>query len=363
MAKQKKRSVEQITSDYERQLLGREIQTERRIIDLYSSLINQIAALAASQNLPSGVFTLDKLAVLNNRIDYLISQLNQNFEIIVRAGINDAWKLSNEKNNIFADIRLDNTLIPGDRQLIFYDPNAPALKAFQEREINGLNLSERIYKAGEIFKSELEAGIGLGISTGQSAAELGRDLRQYLKEPEKLFRRVRDAEGNLQLSKNAEAFHPGQGVYRSSTANIQRLTRTEINTAYRTSDNTRWGNMPFVLGQEVRTSGSHPKYDICDEMAGDYPSDFLFIGWHPQCICFAVSKLMNDQQFNAYQKLVLAGNDTAENIAAIAKPVDKIPDSAQKWMNDNKERVAGWKQPPYWWQQNYDYVPDLPTND
>jgi hypothetical protein len=30
-------------------------------------------------------------------------------------------------------------------------------------------------------------------------------------------------------------------------------------------------------------------------------------------------------------------------------------------MNDNKERVAGWKQPPLWWQQNENFVPDLPV--
>jgi hypothetical protein len=357
----KKKTPEEKTSEFERLIVGKQIQVERAAVDMYSSVINQLAGIAALQNMPKGVFTLSKLPLLENKIDELIKKLNANLEIFVKSGINDAWQLSNNKNDYFADIRLDKSLIPIDRRISFYDPNEPAMKAFQDRVVNGLNLSERIYKTGEIFKSELEAGLGLGISKGQSAAEMGRDLRQYLKDPDLLFRRVRDEEGNLQLSKNAEAFHPGQGVYRSSRANIERLTRTEINQAYRTADNDRWNNMPFVLGQEVHTSGAHPRYDICDEMKGDYPSEFIFIGWHPQCICFAVPKLMSDTQFIQYQKLVLTGEDTPANIRKIAAPIMTIPDSAGKWMNDNKERVAGWKQPPLWWQQNENFVPDLPV--
>lgn len=361
MAKKKPQTPGEITSEFERRLVQNQIQVERDVVDLHVSLINQIAYLASIQNMPSGVFSLDKLGTLNNRIDTLIKQLSKTFEAKVKNGINDIWKLSNDKNDMYADIRLDKSLIPADRQVIFYDPNAAALKAFQEREVNGLNLSERIYKTEQAFKAELEAGLGLGISQGESAAELGRSLKKYLKEPDMLFRKVRDEEGNLKLSKRAELYHPGQGKYRSSTANIQRLTRTEINTAYRTSDNTRQKKMPFVLGQEIKTSGNHPKIDVCDDMAGEYPTDFIFIGWHPQCICFTVPILMNDKQFMQYQKLVLAGEDTAENIAKIAGKINSLPKSATAWMNNNVERIAGWKNPPLWWNQNANYVPDLPV--
>lgn len=356
----KNQTPEEIQIEYERQQLARQLQLEKRINDLYISLINQISPLAASQRLSSGVFDLSKLPILNARLNDLLQQLTQSFEITVRAGINDVWKLSNEKNDLFADIRLDKTLIPADKQIAFYDTNAAALKAFTDMQIGGLNLSDRIYNATQTFRAELEAGIGLGISTGQSAAGMARDLKQFMNEPDNLFRRVKDQEGNLQLSKNAEAFHPGQGVYRSSTANIQRLTRTTINQAYRTADNTRWQQMPFVLGQEVHTSGSHPRYDICDEMAGDYPADFVFIGWHPQCICFTVPKLMNDQQFGAYQQLVISGDDTPENIGQIAAPISQIPDSATKWIDNNAQRMANWKNPPQWFTQNSNYTPDLP---
>jgi hypothetical protein len=359
MASNTDKTPAQIQAEYEKQLAATEKQVEAKIMQLYTNLINQITPLAASQKLPPGIFTLDKLSVLNNRLDTLLDTLTANVDILVRSGVNSSWKLSNEKNDLLADIRLEKTIISAGKQATYYDTNVSALKAYTDQQINGLNLSDRIYKAADTFKAELEAGLGLGISQGQSAAEMGRDLRQYLKEPDKLFRRVKDVEGNFQLSKNAAAYHPGQGVYRSSTANIERLTRTTINGAYRQADNTRWQQMPFVLGQTIHTSGSHPKYDICDEMKGDYPVEFVFIGWHPQCLCFTVPKLMNDNQFKQYQQLVVTGKDSPENVGKIARPVVEIPDGASNWMDNNKDRVAGWKNPPSWWNQNSNYTPDL----
>lgn len=43
-------------------------------------------------------------------------------------------------------------------------------------------------------------GLDLGIRSGKSAATMTRDLRQYLRHPDKLFRRVRDEHGLLKLS-------------------------------------------------------------------------------------------------------------------------------------------------------------------
>src|SRR5690606_20105860 len=90
-----------------------------------------------------------------------------------------------------------------------------ALKAFKERTIKGLNLSDRVWKYTNQFRNEIEQGLFVGISEGKSAAAMAQDQKKYLKEPEKLFRRVKDANGKLVLSKAAKEYKPGQGVYRS----------------------------------------------------------------------------------------------------------------------------------------------------
>lgn len=95
---------------------------------------------------------------------------------------------------------------------------------------------------------------------------LAADVKQYLKEPDKRFRKIRDKFGNLQLSDNAKAYHPGTYVYRSSARNAQRLARTEINMAYRTAEQKRWEQFDFVVGFEVNTTqNGHHVEDICDE--------------------------------------------------------------------------------------------------
>lgn len=136
--------------------------------------------------------------------------------------------------------------------------------------------------------------LSIGISEGRSAADISRDVRVYLNEPDKLFRRVRNAFGNLTLSKVAQAYHPGQGVYRSSYQNAMRMARTEINSAYREADSIRWQQLDFIVGYEVKTSKSHvqwlakfwyPRFkkgraplEICDAMEGKYPKSFKSSG-------------------------------------------------------------------------------------
>ena len=58
----------------------------------------------------------------------------------------------------------------------------------------------------------------------------------------------------------AQAYHPGQGVYRSSYQNAMRMARTEINSAYREADSIRWQQLDFIVGYEVKTSKSHVQW-------------------------------------------------------------------------------------------------------
>jgi hypothetical protein len=94
-------------------------------------------------------------------------------------------------------------------------------------------------------------------------------------------------------------------------------------------------------------------------MAGEYPVDFVFTGGHPFCICFLVPILMTDAQFAAYQKLVMAGLDTPEEVAKIAKRITSIPASATTWLNTNAEKIMNLKSQPYFWANNLKYMPQI----
>jgi len=174
------------------------------------------------------------------------------------------------------------------------------------------------------------------VCVGVPCLKLFKKVKQYLQQPEKLFRRVRNEKGILCLSKAAKAYNPGQGIYRSSYKNAMRLTRTETNMAYRKADSLRWQQIDFILGIKIQLSGSHPEEDICDDLAGDYPKDFVFVGWHPQCLCYATSILPSQDEFIEMQKRKMAGDDTPYEFKGMIKDV---PDNFKEWVRKNESRI------------------------
>ena len=183
------------------------------------------------------------------------------------------------------------------------------------------------------------------------------DIRQYLKRPDMLFRRVKDERGNLQLSKRAAAYHPGRGVYRSSYKNARRLAATETNIAYRTADHLRWQQMDFVVGIEIRTSPTnHPVTDICDDLKGKYPKDFKFTGWHPHCRCHAISLLKTEEEMDADTERILNGEPPSDPNSSVNAVTD-VPKEFKDWVEDNKERAERSFSVPYFLKDNQQYLP------
>ena len=169
-----------------------------------------------------------------------------------------------------------------------FSRNLDGLKALQRRVDNGMNLSDRVWNITNQTKGHVELFLESGMATGRSAEAIGRDFRQLLIDPDKRFRRIRDDKGKLVLSQPMKGYTPRRGVYRSSRMNALRVSATETNMGYRGSDSERWQQLNFVLGFEVKRSPNAHPCAICDAMKGKYPKDFVFLGWHPFCICFAV---------------------------------------------------------------------------
>ena len=340
-----------IHDEYERKHIANINRNLKNIDTIYAKAIKQATALAAGRQLPNGTFNLSKIPVLGSRIDAIIKQFNTDILASTMNGIAGEWNLSNQKNNVIIDRRIAGTrLANSDLKVTLYDPNKNALNTFLSRRKDGLNLSDRVWKNTQRFRNELEAGLGVGISRGQSAAEMARDVKSYLNEPDKLFRRIRDEKGNLKLSKAAREYHPGQGVYRSSHKNTMRLTRTENNLAYRQSDQLRWQAMPFVVGYQIRLSNNHKVYDICDLCAGNYPKAFVWNGWHPQCLCYKVPIMMTDEEYEKYEDALLEGK--TPRVRSVNQ-INDVPANFRQWVKDNQERISNWNSTPYWVRDNF----------
>lgn len=169
----------------------------------------------------------------------------------------------------------------------------------QVKPPKGLTLSERVWDLQKGLQRQIECAISVSLKNNSRADLLAKEIQKYLKDPDKLFRRVRDKYGYLVPSKNMQAFHPGRGVYKSSYKNALRLARTELNRAYRIRDYERAMTNPYIIGWDIRTSHGRRSEScrVCEALQGRYPKSFLFTGWHPQCMCFSVPILTKDIDF------------------------------------------------------------------
>lgn len=287
----------------------------------------------------------------------ITEQLASRVTTVIESGSKKQWLFACAKNDGFISSIMDTSKLSKARLKKMQDRNLDALSAFQSRKVEGMNLSQRVWKYVDQYKAQMESALDVGLGEGRSADELSRDVRQNLREPNRLFRRVRDKRGNLVLSKNARAYHPGQGVYRSSYKNAMRLTRSEINMAYRESDYQRWQQLDFVVGFEIHRSNHEPlcKCDICSKLVGRYPKTFKFKGWHPQCMCYATPILMDEETFDANElgdlKAALHGTEykhlQAKNI------VSEMPKEFTEWVEQHIEAQKGWSSTPYFIRDNF----------
>lgn len=337
---------------YQYEHLLRANQYSGRLTRIYDSYVAEFTKLAETLDIdPTKLFSFADYPEALERCNKTLEKVVRDVEIFFDRATREEWAESNLKNDELVDYLFEKTGIPKERLKTFYNRNAEALRGFQTRVENGFTISDRIWKITDQYKGEIELGIDLALGEGKSAAQLSRDVRQYLKEPNNLFRRVRDKHGNLVLSQRAKAFHPGQGVYRSSYKNAMRLARTEVNMAYREADAARWDELPFVVGYEIHLSGRHPAPDICDDLKGKYPKDFKFRGWHPHCFCYCTTILSTDEEFDEMQRRILNGEDVSNMHSE--NEVTDVPEGMKDWISDNAERAKGWSSVPNFIKDNF----------
>lgn len=306
----------------------------------------------------------------------MYSQLYQEY----RKDITFEFNKANKDNDNLVKAIFGARSIEDNHYAKFFHRNMEALDAFFTRKNNGMNLSQRVWMYVGLFKQELQDTIDLALGEGTAANSLAARIKHLLNEPDRFYRRFRvktgeDENGNpiygriwkrriydrktglyQWVNEDPRKYHSGMGVYRSSARNAQRLARTETNIAYRTADYNRWQTFDFVVGCEIKVSNNHPYPDICDDLAGFYPKDFKWTGWHPNCRCYMVPVLAAEYEIqdmigklmeNKSSKLVDSDNE-----------IKKMPQCFTTWLDQNWERYQASKKKgtlPYWIKDNERY--------
>lgn len=364
MAKQQK-------SDKPEAVLARIKRTEayaERVRSLFAATVNEILALNKTvPQLEDGVmFSFDAESMKKQKeVERLLRQLHSVATMAIQSGIKLEWAQANAECDKLMQSCFGKKVLESPEFTAWTQRNESAMAAFISRSENGLNLSQRVWKSVRQLRDEMEVAITVSVGEGESAAAMSRKVRQYLNDPDLMFRRFRykDPEtGEWKRKWKKRIKDPetgkvswidydkssyqdewtGPGYYKSSAQNAMRVARTETNIAYRRADHERWEQMDFVIGQRINLSNSHPKKDICDKLAGDYPKDFVFDGWHPQCFCFVTPILVDEDVMASLQDVFLAGGDYKAVLAKEAKKrqIKDYPDNFKEWVRENKDNIA-----------------------
>lgn len=335
----------------------------RRLGMLYSSYIKKLASLDYVDDVLENdiLFNFDNYPTLRKRLDDIFNDYYANSMLCIKSGITDGVALAYNHDN--AD--LSGFSVMSDKALSAARKTAAeTFIASRLHSDKGLNLAQRIWNYCQQTKSEFEVAmsnvIADGMKDGTSAEDIGRQIRQYLKEPDMMYRRYhtvqrlangqkkdvvtwrrkRIIDGKVRFVEEPLE-KVGQGVYRSSRMNALRVARTEINAAYHTTRNERWANEPFVIGQHIHISPQHDPEedaDICDDLEGYYPKGFVWNGWHPQCMCTSDPVMISGEEREQFYKRLFNGEDMSNYVSP--NRIKDVPDQYKRYIEDNADKIV-----------------------
>lgn len=355
---------------------------------IYNDSLGKIIDIVKGTELENGVpFSFSEYGYTDEVQPILRNMYSRVYQAI-RTAVQKEWLFASENNDELVKSVFGDSSIEDNHFAKYFLRNREAMDAFFARKTQGLDLSQKVWKYTSQYKGELEGTLDLAIGEGTPANQLASKIQQYLQDPDRWYRRFRvkigeDEDGNpiygriwkrrifdkedgiyKWINDDPKHYHPGQGVYRSSYRNAQRLARSETNIAYRSADFERWQQLDFVVGVEIKLSNNHPELDICDQLKGIYPKDFKWTGWHPNCRCYMVPVLATDKELDDMVDRILSGEEPGNLSVESSNEVTEAPESFKKWLEDPKtqermEKAEAKGTLPYFIRDNKDLVNNI----
>lgn len=346
----------------------------KRLGRLYSDYVKKLTSLGYGEDVleDDALFNFDNFPQLKARLNDIFNDYYQNSLLCYKSGITDGVALAyNHDEKVIGGY----SVLTDKAIRVARDTAAATFIANRLKTKNGLNLSQIIWNYCQQTKSEFEMAmsntIADGIKKGSSAEEVGKSIRRYLNDPDMMYRRYH----TIKVQKNGKKKDVvtwrrrriidgkvrfieeplekvGMGVYRSARKNALRVARTEINSAYHKARNERWQKEPFVIGQYIHVSPQHNIDDICNDLEGRYPKDYVWISWHAQCICTSDPITIQGDEKKEFYKRLMAGEDMSNYVSPFA--VLTMPEKYNQYIKDNSEAIvkAGMKGKLAWHLQD-----------
>ena len=331
----------------------------KRLERLYDQYATDLVGLGLHESLleEDPLFHFDDFPQHRESLNNIFSDFVRKQLLTIKAAIADGVTLAflHDKGDLQGASVLGNAAITHARETA-----ADAFYRGRMKPQQGLSLSQLVWNYSQQTKSEFEMAMSTviagGLQQGTSAEELGRKVRHLLNNPDMMHRRYHEKvlrngervdvvtwrrrvigeDGKVHFVKEPLE-KVGRGHYRSARMNAYRLMRSEINMAYHRANHERWMQEPFVIGIHIWPSDQHPMEDVCDELKGDYPKDFLFLGWHPACMDTCTPITLKGDERKEYLKRIAKGEDVSGYVSP--NRVRDVPDGYKRYIAENADRI------------------------
>lgn len=337
---------------------------------------------------------VSELRKLNRVVSKRLDEFYDKVYVITNTSSSEAWRAGEQLQSKVARRKLPVKLYDALNERSVFVHRKQAMEMHQLSR-PAFNKSARIWKAGA--SDQIDTAIQLALANGDSADKLARDLRQYLREPERIYKRVeiykRNAEGDKIIGSDGkpvraveirrrvldertgkfrwigeeDPYRPGRGVARSARANAMRMARNEIVKAYRASQLVQLRANPTAIGYRIILSNNHTHLnakgqaipytaaddEICDSGKGEYPLDWSWDGWHVNCRCIIIALFVPEKIIKQMAKAYAKGEDWNYDLNSYM--INELPVSLIGWVGRHAEQMLGWKHLPEWVIKNEKY--------
>ena len=115
---------------------------------------------------PDKPFSFDMYPSVQKEMQRITEQLASNMQAVIEQGSRNQWLFACKKNDGFIKSIFDTSKLPKAQLRKMQDRNLDALSSFQGRKVDGMNLSQRVWRTTGQYKVQLELALDVGLGEG-----------------------------------------------------------------------------------------------------------------------------------------------------------------------------------------------------
>lgn len=227
------------------------------------------------QNSTGGKLKAAQSAIVLREIRALMAALWGDIGPVVREGVKATVLTASQGEDVL--YKFMNGQGKTIMRAAFREQARAGIEAVLAKAANDIPLASSVYRTQALATGLVHKRVNNGLLLGHSAQRIAKDVRDLVKP---------DVAGGVSYA----AF---------------RLARTELNNAYKTSQETRYKDEPWTKGMQWHLSGSHPAPDECNLYAeaddhGLGPGVYPFgerPHSHPNCLCYLTPVQVDEDEF------------------------------------------------------------------